>query len=172
MTSVPAGGAAASLEIRRLPITHADAASLVEAVQQEYVVRYGGRDETPLDIAEFAAPLGAFYVGYVDGEAVASGAWRKRRDVLIFNSVAVAEVKRMNVAEHVRGQGLARAMLAHLEETAREAGAEVMILETGSAQPEAMQLYETSGYEPIPPFGHYRDSPMNRCYARRLAGSP
>ena len=33
----------------RRPITHPDAALLVEEVQEEYVVRYGGRDETPID---------------------------------------------------------------------------------------------------------------------------
>jgi len=151
-----------------MPITHPDAERLVEAVQQEYVVRYGGRDETPLDIAEFDAPLGAFYVGYVHDRPVVSGAWRRRRDVLVHDSVATAEVKRMYVVDEMRGQGLARAMLAHLEDTARESGAAVMILETGSAQPEAIELYTSSGYEPIESFGHYKDSPLNRCFARRL----
>ena len=59
-------------------------------------------------------------------------------------------------------------MLAHLEDTARAAGAEVMVLETGTAQPEAIGLYESSGYTRIPGFGHYARSPKNRCYARPL----
>ena len=29
-------------------------------------------------------------------------------------------------------------------------------------------MYTSSGYEPIPGFGYYRDSPVNRCFARRL----
>ena len=41
-------------------------------------------------------------------------------------------------------------------------------METGLAQPEAMDLYETSGYERIPGFGHYRNEPQNRCYAKTL----
>jgi hypothetical protein len=41
-----------------------------------------------------------------------------------------------------------------------------MVLETGLAQPEAIALYESSGYVPIPPFGHYQDAPLSRCYAR------
>jgi hypothetical protein len=45
----------------------------------------------------------------------------------------------------------------------------VMILETGTAQPEAMALYESAGYEAVTPFGHYQDEPLNRCYGRRLA---
>ena len=59
-------------------------------------------------------------------------------------------------------------MLAHLESTARDAGAEVMVLETGLAQPEAIALYESSGYTPIPGFGFYKDAPLSRCFARRL----
>ena len=43
-----------------------------------------------------------------------------------------------------------------------------MILETGLRQPEAIALYESSGYTPIPSFGYYKDAPLNRCYARRL----
>jgi hypothetical protein len=62
-------------------------------------------------------------------------------------------------------------MLAHLEATARTAGADVMILETGTAQPEAMALYEASGYRAIEPFGYYRDAPLNRCYGRVLGAA-
>ena len=60
-------------------------------------------------------------------------------------------------------------MLAHLEATARAAGAEVMIMETGTAQPEAMGCIRPRATSPIEPFGHYQDSPRNRCYGRRLA---
>jgi GNAT superfamily N-acetyltransferase len=151
-----------------LPITHPDAARLVEEVQQEYVARYGGRDETPLDPTYFEPPSGAFFVGYLDGVPVATGAWRRRGDVVVDGSSATAEIKRMYVAPPARGRGLARAMLAHLERTAREHGAEAMILETGLAQPEAMALYESSGYTPIPGFGFYKDAPLARCFARRL----
>lgn len=154
--------------IRALPLTHPDVQRLVAEVQAEYVVRYGGPDHTPLDPAELEPPEGAFYVGYLHGEPCVSGAWRRRTDVEAFGTTCTAEVKRMYVAPAARGQGLARAMLAHLEQTARAAGAEAMVLETGAAQPEAMALYESAGYTPIPSFGYYRDSPLNRCYARSL----
>jgi GNAT superfamily N-acetyltransferase len=140
----------------------------VEAVQQEYVARYGSRDETPLEPAYFEPPDGAFFVGYLDGRPVASGAWRRRHDVIVDGTTATAEVKRMYVAADARRRGLARAMLAHLEATARAAGVEVMVLETGLAQPEAITLYETSGYNQIPGFGFYKDAPLSRCFARRL----
>jgi hypothetical protein len=34
-----------------------------------------------------------------------------------------------------------------------------VVLETGRAQPEAIALYASSGYEPIAPFGYYADAP-------------
>jgi GNAT superfamily N-acetyltransferase len=159
----------AELRIERLPVTHPDAQLLVEEVQQEYVARYGGRDRSPLTSSELEPPSGAFYVAYRDGVPVATGAWRFRGDVSRLGSGRPAEIKRMYVAPAARRQGLARRMLEHLEAAAQAAGADVMILETGTAQPEAMALYVAAGYEPVEPFGLYRDSPRNRCYGRRLS---
>ena len=164
----PAARVVAGWQVVARPITHPDAALLVEQVQQEYVVRYGSRDETPLEPGYFAAPAGAFYVGYLDGVPLATGAWRRRRDVVVDDTDESAEIKRMYVAPSARGRGLARAMLAHLEHTALAAGAQVMVLETGLAQPEAIALYESSGYTPIPGFGFYKDAALARCFARRL----
>ncbi|MET3962489.1 ribosomal protein S18 acetylase RimI-like enzyme [Marmoricola sp. OAE513] len=96
---------------------------------------------------------------------MATGAWHRRTDVTAFERSDAAEIKRMYVAPAGRGRGLARAMLAHLESTARAAGADLMILETGTEQPEALALYESSGYRSIPGFGYYRSSPKNRCMA-------
>jgi GNAT superfamily N-acetyltransferase len=157
-----------ALRIERVPYGHPDALLLVEEVQQEYVRRYGSRDETPLDPAMFEPPGGSFFVGYTEHLPVATGAWRMRTDVEALGSRRTAEGKRMYVVDSARGHGFARAMLAHMERTANEAGAEVMILETGVPQHEGIALYESSGYERIPGFGHYKDFPDNRCFARRL----
>jgi GNAT superfamily N-acetyltransferase len=168
----PPVGAAAGLVIQRLPITAPDAVLLVEQVQEEYVARYGGRDESPIDHTEFVAPSGAFFVGDLDGTPVVSGAWRRRGDVDFAGTTSTAEIKRMYVAPAARGLGVARTMLAHLETTAHGAGVAAMILETGLMQPEAIALYESSGYVVIPGFGHYRDSPVNRCFAKVLPACP
>lgn len=167
MTAV--GSASPELVLVRVPFGHADALRLIDEVQQEYVTRYGGMDETPLEHAMFDPPRGSFFVGYLAGVAVASGAWRRRDDVTALGSARTAEVKRMYVAPAARGRGVARAVLAHLEATAAEAGAEVAILETGIQQPEAIALYESSGYTPVAKFGYYAYSGLSRCYARRLS---
>ena len=43
-----------------------------------------------------------------------------------------------------------------------------MVLETGTMQPEAIALYTSSGYEPVPGFGYYKDAPLSRCFGKRL----
>ena len=162
MTSIP------GWRVSRLSITHPDAAPLVEEVQGEYVARYGGRDDTPLDPSYFEAPAGAFFVGYLHDRPVATGAWRRRGDVVVGSTSATAEIKRMYVAPGARGLGLARAMLAHLEQTARQEGAEAIVLETGLRQPEAIRLYTSSGYTPIDGFGFYKDAPLSRCFGKAV----
>lgn len=167
--------AAAALELLRVGYGHPDAMRLIAEVQAEYVVRYGGPDETPLDPLMFEPPQGSFFVGYLPGEGartpVATGAWRWHEDIEAFGTRRTAEVKRMYVVPSARGRGLARRVLAHLERSAAEAGAEAMVLETGLAQPEAIALYESSGYTRIPSFGLYKDAPLNRCFGKRLGAS-
>ncbi|QSR32783.1 GNAT family N-acetyltransferase [Nocardioides sp. S5] len=156
------------MQVVRVPITHPDAQALIEAVQAEYVARYGGQDESPIDPADFEDPQGRFYVAYVEGTPVATGAWR-RSSVRALGAEVTAEVKRMYVVPAAQRRGVARRMLAHLEATAAEAGIEAMVLETGMKQPEAIALYTSSGYEPIPGFGHYCGSELSRCFGRRIA---
>ncbi|WP_285042757.1 GNAT family N-acetyltransferase [Plantibacter sp. LMC-P-059a] len=79
-----------------------------------------------------------------------------------------AEIKRMFVAPQARGAGVAVAVLRALEAEAGSLGVVEMLLETGTAQPDAMRFYEREGYAPIAVFGPYVDEPLSRCYARRL----
>ena len=157
-------------EIRLVPYDHADAWTLIPRLQEFYVERYGGQDDDEMDAAMFAPPRGAFYVGYLDGTPVATGAWRYA-GVDRLGSGNTAEIKRMYVVPECNGRGFARRMLAHLERTAAEAGYDVMVLSTGANQPEAIALYESSAYERVPSFGHYETSELNRAFAKRLPGS-
>jgi GNAT superfamily N-acetyltransferase len=156
------------LAIRPVRFTDRDTQRLVAEVQAEYVLRYGGPDDTPLEDGVFDPPRGAFFLGYLGDVPVAMGGWRLRNDVHPWGCRLAAEVKRMYVAATGRRRGLARAVLARLESTARDAGADVMVLETGTAQPEAIALYTTQGYQPIEKFGHYAWSPQSRSFGKRL----
>ena len=44
-----------------------------------------------------------------------------------------------------------------------------LALETGLAQPEAIALYESAGYQPLPGFGHYAGDELSRAYVKDLA---
>jgi GNAT superfamily N-acetyltransferase len=136
------------------------AQSLIDEVQQELVRRYGGPDETPVDPAEFAAPDGTFLVAMLGDEPIGCAGLRRHG--------GDAEVKRMFVRIEHRRRGHARRMLAELERWAADHDYTRVVLETGLAQPEAMALYEAVGYQAIEGFGHYRDYPSSRSYAKDL----
>jgi GNAT superfamily N-acetyltransferase len=157
-----------TLRIEQVRFTDPDTQVLVDEVQAAYTLLYGGPDDTPLEDGVFDPPRGAFFLAYVDGAAVAMGGWRLRSDVHPWGLGEAAEIKRMYVAPTARRRGYARIVLAHLEETARQAGAEVMVLETGAAQPEAIAMYEAAGYSLIEKFGHFTWSPLQRCFGKPL----
>jgi GNAT superfamily N-acetyltransferase len=80
----------------------------------------------------------------------------------------IGEVKRMFVRPAARRRGVAEAVLATLESTARERGMHTLRLETGIHQPEGNAFYEKQGYRLIPCFGEYLRDPMSVCYEKAL----
>jgi GNAT superfamily N-acetyltransferase len=150
-----------TLDIRDEAFDSPVAQRLIAAVQAEYVVRYGGPDEAPIDPSQFVPPNGLFLVGYLGVEPVATGGLRRHDD-------GEVELKRMYVVPAERGRGFSRVMLAVLEARAREMGATRIVLETGNRQPEAVSLYESSGYTRIEGFGYYADAPLSISFEKRL----
>ncbi|MGP4020532.1 GNAT family N-acetyltransferase [Saccharopolyspora sp. 5N708] len=156
------------MRIETVGYDHPDAMKLIDALQQEYVVRYGEEDVTVVDPTEFQPPNGLFLVGYLDDCAVASGGWRIHDGDEAGFQDGDAEFKRMYIVPEARGKGLARRLLAELETTAVLAGRKRLVLETGMRQPEAIGLYTSSGYTEIEKFGAYRNDPLSRCFAKEL----
>jgi GNAT superfamily N-acetyltransferase len=154
----PAGPERAELDIRRVPFTDPDVTRLSAAAQAYYVSLYGGPDSAPVDVDDFLAPNGAFFVGYAAGRATAMGGWRFYRAVLDIDAAHPAEIKRMWVDPRARRRGLGRALLARIESTALAAGADALVLETGSPQRDAIAMYLAAGYAAVPRFGHYADA--------------
>ncbi len=97
----------------------------------------------------------------MDGGAVACGGMCRYDET-------TAEIRRMYVAPAARGRGLSRVVLARLEEEARRLGYSAVRLETGDRQPEAISLYRSAGYEPIPRYGPYVDDERSICLEKRL----
>jgi GNAT superfamily N-acetyltransferase len=153
--------------VHAIKIESADFASpAVQALVAENLAdlsaRYGGGtgDDTPLTAADFTPPNGAFLVAISDGRLIASAGWRRHG--------GDAELKRMFTVAAARGRGVARRMLAAVEQSAREAGCKRVILETGNRQPEAIALYESAGYERIEDFGFYAGHVGVLSYAKAL----
>lgn len=148
---------------------HPDALKLNDVVQDEYAERYGESDVTPLAPEMFDPPHGLYLLAYDDRDRpVATGGWRAQERNGAGYADGDAEIKRMFVVREARGLGLARRILAALEDSARAAGRVRMVLETGTRQPEAIALYVSAGYQPVTKFGHYRYHEDSRCYAKPL----
>lgn len=150
------------VQVRQVSYGHPDVVALTALAQQYYVAVYGSPDETPVSAEEFAPPNGDFLVGYVgDGagsaRAVAMGGWRFT-DAAVPGARRPAELKRMFVVDDQRGLGLARLILATVESSAHAAGADHLLLETGTPQVGAIALYRSAGYTDAAPFGHYAES--------------
>ena len=114
---------------------------------------YSADQRHGLSLDELFEPHVRFFLARLAGEAVACGG------VAIFDGYA--EVKRMYTRPAVRGRGLAKALLRRIEEEARAAGVPVLRLETGVHQPEAIGLYEATGFRSCGPFGPYAAMPAN-----------
>lgn len=156
-----------------MPYDHSDAVMLNDRVQIEYAERYGEGDHTVMDPLHFAPPRGLYLLAYdADGTPLATGGWRAMDATPEGHRAGDAELKRMYVVPEARGRGLARRILAALEESARAAGRTRMVLETGMKQPEAIALYRSEGYEPTEKFGYYRLHPESRCFAKPLRPAP
>ena len=107
-------------------------------------------DNPPLAPAELRGPGGAYVVGYEGEAAVAGGGVRRL-------AAGVAEIKRMYVRPSARSRGVAAALLAELEDTARTLGYTCARLDTGPRQVHALRLYRSAGYVGVPP---YNDNPF------------
>jgi GNAT superfamily N-acetyltransferase len=149
---------AEEFRLLHVPYEHPDVAVLDAAAQRFYIQIYGGPDDTPSTTADFSPPHGTFFVGYLNGEAVAMGGWRFRTPGVPRVARRPAEIRRMFVRESVRGRGFARLILAALESSAAAAGADWLLLETGQPQVAAVGLYRSSGYVDVERFGYYAGS--------------
>jgi len=114
-----------------------------------------------MDIASLTTGDVLFLVARdVDGQAAGCAA--------LVNRGGYGEIKRMVVDESVRGRGTGRQLLDQLTVFARMSGLQVLRLETGIHQPEAIALYERSGFVRIEPFGDYRPDRLSLFMEKRL----
>jgi putative acetyltransferase len=121
-------------------------------------------DVHALDVDALLDPAVTFFGYRRAGRLLAIGALRRM-------DAEHAEVKSMHTASEARGQGVGRAMLAHLIAEARARGYRRLSLETGTmaAFEPARALYASAGFVPCEPFGSYFHSPNSACMTLSLA---
>ncbi len=100
-------------------------------------------------------------VAYENEMAVGCGAFKEYE-------TKKSEIKRMYVREENRGRGIAGKILKKLEARAKELNFSECVLETGFNQPEAIRLYQKSGYEIIPNYGQYAGVETSVCMKKSV----
>lgn len=150
----------ATISLKRTDSNDPDFVALVRHLDAELAVRDGTEHAFYAQFNKIAS-LKNVVVAYQGGRAVGCGAIKPLED-------GVMEVKRMFVFPELRGQGLASKVLSELERWATELNAQACCLETGKKQPEAIALYQKSGYERIPNYGQYAGVENSVCFRKRL----
>ncbi len=98
---------------------------------------------------DYAEPGGALLLALVDGQVAGCGALRPLADVDYANA---CEMKRLYVRRAFRGFGLGRVLAQALFDRAVEAGYSNLLLDTLDDMEAARGLYESLGFEEIPPY--------------------
>jgi putative acetyltransferase len=131
-----------------------EVAALIAELDAYQDTLYPPESRHQLDMASLKQSNVLFAVARDDaGHAVGCGA--------VVLCAEFGELKRMYVSPRVRGQGVAKKLLAALESQAIGSGCTLLRLETGPYQPEALALYAAAGYERRGPFGDYQDDPLS-----------
>ena len=152
-----------AVEIRAEPFGSPLTQAMADAQQAELTERHHGSPGSgAMPSPEyFEPPDGRFLVAFEDGDAIACGGVGRL-------DADTGELRRMYVLPAHRGRGLGRMILEHLEEAGRALGYTKMRLETGNEAPEALGLYTSAGYEPVPCWGPFADDPKSRCFEKQL----
>jgi len=116
-----------------------------------------------LDASRLFTPDITVFGARVHGELVGVGALRKLGH-------EHAELKSMHTLAKLRGLGIGKAMVDHIEQFAKEQGVKRLSLETGATEPfkPARLLYKSLGYQDCEAFGDYVLSEDNTCMTKLI----
>jgi len=150
----------ASVSVQAVDPVSADARGCLAAYVAELWERFPeGFDEADLvQPQEVQGNAGVFLVAYEDGCPVGCGGLRALE-------AGAGEIRHVWVAAGTRGLGVGRRLLAGLEREAAARGFGVVRLSTHRALTEAVQMYRSSGYTEIPPYG--QDSHAHYWFEKR-----
>ncbi|MGI4736233.1 MAG: GNAT family N-acetyltransferase [Janthinobacterium lividum] len=151
------------IHLLRTTAAHPDFQALVALLDQD-LARRDGTEHTFYAAFNSSASLQHVVLAYQQDYPVGCGAFKAFAPNLV-------EIKRMFVRPSSRGQGVATRLLHELEGWAQELHYTGCVLETGKRQPEAIGLYQKSGYCFIPNYGPYVGIDNSVCLQKSLAGT-
>lgn len=159
----PASEPQRQLEIRAVWLDNVDVQLLISQLNMDLFSRYPepGALVFSLEAADIVDGVGALFMAELDGEPVGCGAYRRFDE-----EPDTAEVKRLYVTLAGRGKKIGRALLAEIERAAAPYGVVRFVLETGPRQPEAMRVFESSGYAVCAPWGQFVGKEYSICMAK------
>lgn len=151
-----------AIEIVRARPDSPDSLQLLKALDEELQHHpYPPASRHAFSIEQLLQQDVAFFISAIEGQPAGCGGLKSF-------APDYGEVKRMYVRPSHRGLGLGMAMLNHLSHYAQSQGLDVLRLETGIYQVEAIRLYERYGFQRRAPFGEYGIDPMSVYFEKRL----
>ena len=128
-----------------------DLRQLVGELNDELGALYSAEQRHGLALDALFQPHIRFFMARADGRPAGCGG------VALFADFA--EVKRMYVRSHLRGQGVADAIMARLTAEAVQAGHTLLRLETGVYSGAAIQFYRRAGFTACGAYEPYASMP-------------
>lgn len=158
---------AATVTVGDVTPDHPDArnclASYAAELRERFATGFDPARSLLPDPGELSPPRGLFLLARLHGEPVGCAG-------LKLPDGAPAEIKRMWVAPHARGLGLARRLLAELETRAALHGRTTLRLDTNKALDAALALYRHAGFTEVPAFN---DEPYaHHWFEKRVTARP
>ena len=153
------------MRIEPVPFDHPDAVALRAAHEAFgdalYASDPASKHRSTSEVLDPASVL-LTVVAYDDGRPVGHACLRR----LGGDMAGDLEIKRMFVEPDARGSGVADALLAAVEQRARDEGVSRVVIHTGDRQHAALRFYERHGYTPIDVFPPYEAVTYSRCFER------
>ena len=149
-----------TVKLVRTDSDNADFRELVALLDAELQIRDGAEHVFYAQFNKIDA-IREVVVAYENERTVGCGAFKEYLS-------GVAEIKRMFVRPEARRNGIAAKILTELETWAKELNFAECILETGWKQPDAVSLYQKSGYEIIPNYGQYAGIENSVCMRKLI----
>ena len=152
-----------SIKITSLDPSSKDAQELLSLSDAYLESLYPAESNHLASIAELSDQSTTF-LGIYDGENIL-GCCAVR---VVEDDCQYGELKRVFIKEAYRGQGLSKQLIIALENFLIEAGIEVIRLEVGIYQLEALGLYKQLGYQIREPYGAYELDPLSIFMEKKL----